>query len=100
LIHRQILAARLARRRIKDSELALSASNAGRPAAKDEKRTHQVVVWVEVVDPARHVSVDGHDHYGKWIYQYLQKGSIWLYGTITPQKETRVVMMRGFTSEA
>jgi hypothetical protein len=33
-------------------------------------------------------------------YQYLQNDSIWLYGTMTPQKETIVVMIRGLTSEA
>jgi len=33
-------------------------------------------------------------------YQYLQNGWIWLYGTLTPQKETRVTMTSGLTREA
>jgi hypothetical protein len=33
-------------------------------------------------------------------YQYFQNGSIWLYGTITPQNETRVVITKGFTRDA
>lgn len=33
-------------------------------------------------------------------HQYLQNGSIWLYGTTTPQKEVSVTMTNGLTSEA
>lgn len=33
-------------------------------------------------------------------YQYLQKLVIWLYGTITPQKDTKVVMTNGLTRDA
>lgn len=33
-------------------------------------------------------------------YQYLQNGSIWLYGTTTPQNDTRVTIINGFTSDA